>query len=104
MARSCTNAVRKRAALTEPRAAAEPGTKRGRLGWWASWSRKDDDGLESRRMDATIMGQVTAKAAQLAPRRRGGRRSVVTTAAAISYDSGAAIWSGRLRLLPELYR
>jgi hypothetical protein len=31
-ARSCTNAVRKRAALTEPRASAEPGTKRGRLG------------------------------------------------------------------------
>src|ERR1700683_760167 len=33
-ARSCTNEVRKRAAFTEPRAAAEPGTKRGRLGWW----------------------------------------------------------------------
>jgi hypothetical protein len=33
---------RKRAALTAPRASAEPGTKRGRFGWWASWVRKDD--------------------------------------------------------------
>jgi len=43
-ARSCTNEVRKRAALTATRASAEAGTKRGRLGWWVSWSRKDDDG------------------------------------------------------------
>jgi hypothetical protein len=43
-ARSCTNAVRKRAALTAMRTSAEPGTKRGRLGWWVSRFRKDCDG------------------------------------------------------------
>lgn len=37
-ARSSTNEVRKRAALTEPHAAAEPGTKRGRLGRRVIWS------------------------------------------------------------------
>src|SRR6202035_6151826 len=42
-ARSCTNAVRKRAAFTATRASAEPGTKRGRLGWRVTMTRKDDD-------------------------------------------------------------
>src|SRR6202035_4478797 len=40
-ARSCTNAVRKRAALMATRASAEPGTKRGRLGRRVRLARKD---------------------------------------------------------------
>jgi hypothetical protein len=33
----------KRVAFTEPRASAEPGTKRGRFGWRVRRVRKDDD-------------------------------------------------------------
>ena len=40
MARSCTNAVRKRAAFTDPRASAEPGTKRGRLAGGMSYTER----------------------------------------------------------------
>jgi hypothetical protein len=45
-ARSCTNAVRKQAALTEPRAAAEPGTKRGRFAGGVQFTKAENDGLK----------------------------------------------------------